>query len=336
MLAIVIFLIAGEVGTRLLISFEKEPEKLPPFNTAVKDEMLGWKCKENYAWQGDMKDAEGQVYQVNLNFQEQGFRYFEKNINPEKPTLLLVGDSFTQAVEVSDDKTFFQIWKDKLKINLYVYGMAGFGTYQELMILEQYVDQLDPDMVLLQFCSNDFIDNYWELEKESSYQVGLRRPYLKENQNTVYKVPLTFWKKLWNWSCFYRFIIQSLGNPIERNKKTAEHKIGTMGLDYPAFKTSVAMTKNILKKAKAIVGEDRRFYLMIADAFSPQIDELRKICKELDIWLMESNIHRLNEAKKNGEILHSWDNFHWNERGHEIVGKALKEDIGMAIEYQVK
>ena len=112
LLTLIVFLVAGEIATRLLVTFEEPPEKLPPFNTAVKDSKLGWKCKANYSWSGEMKDAGGVPYEVNLNFVEEGFRYYEKEKKPNRPTLLLIGDSYTQAVEVSDDKTFFQIWRD--------------------------------------------------------------------------------------------------------------------------------------------------------------------------------------------------------------------------------
>ena len=43
-------------------------QKTPPFNTAEKDKILGWKCKENYDWKGKLKDVGGAEYEVNLAF----------------------------------------------------------------------------------------------------------------------------------------------------------------------------------------------------------------------------------------------------------------------------
>ena len=82
---------------------------------------------------------------------------------------------------------------------------------------------------------------------------------------------------------------------------------------------------------KELVGENRQFYLMAADGFYPQIEAIRDICKELDIWLMESGVHRMNEARDQGKVFHSLDGYHWNEYGHEFNGEMLNSvDVYMS------
>jgi len=49
------------------------------------------------------------------------------------------------------------------------------------MVLDQYVDFIDPAIILWQYSGNDIINNSYELER-SSYinNNGMRRPYLTE------------------------------------------------------------------------------------------------------------------------------------------------------------
>jgi lysophospholipase L1-like esterase len=340
LLSLFLFFLMGEILIRLInplgvvsrmnAQAEIISQKTPPFNTAEKDEYLGWKCKENYEWSGTLKDAGGTEYPVEISFGKEGFRKY--NSQPEAKTkLLLIGDSYTQSVEVSDEKTFFEIWEVSLDLNLFVYGMAGYGTFQQYLILEKYIDEIDPDVVMIQYCANDFIDNYWELEENSAYRVGLNRPYYSENSDEIiYKNPTPKTRKWLEWSAFYQLLDYTIGTRIREKKGTAEFHIGQKGKAYPPFQTSIEMTKKIIQKMRGIIGENRQFYIMAADGFYPQLEEFRAICKDLDIWLMESGVHRMNEAKDRGEVFHSSDGYHWNEYGHQLVGKAVLGDLKLA------
>lgn len=333
------FFIIGEIAVRIInplgiiskmdTQAQIISQKTPPFNTAEKDEVLGWKCKENYEWEGTLKDVSDVAYPVEISFGKDGFRKYNSQPNA-KTKFLLIGDSYTQSVEVSDEKTFFKIWEDSLDINLFVYGMAGYGTFQQLMILEKHLNEINPDVVMIQYCANDFIDNYWELEEKSAYRVGLTRPYFSDTGKAIYKNPVSSTRKWFQWSAFYQLLDYTLGSRIRQKEGTSEFHIGNQGKDYLPFAKSIDLTKNIIQKMKEMVGPDRQFYIMAADGFFPQLQEFRAICKDLDIWLMESGVHRMNEAKDRNETFHSSDGYHWNEYGHELVGKAVLGDLKLA------
>ena len=62
--------------------------------------------------------------------------------------------------------------------------------------------------------------------------------------------------------------------------------------------------------------------------FEPQKSDFTKLCQENDIIVLHEALHRLNEAKnKQNEIIFAADNYHWNERGHEVVAEGLKPKI---------
>src|SRR5437867_3136868 len=103
-----------------------------------------------------------------------GFRRFG-DPSSSRPKLLVVGDSFTHALEVSDDKTYYALLGDRLGAEVFAYGAGGYGTLQESLVLDEYVDIIKPDAILWQFCSNDFVNNDLELESMSYYN-STKRP----------------------------------------------------------------------------------------------------------------------------------------------------------------
>jgi lysophospholipase L1-like esterase len=88
----------------------------------------------------------------------------------EKPKdtfrLLLLGDSYTEAVQVQNDEKFAKILESRLnstesryKFEVINAGMSSFGTDQEWRFLKHYGIKYKPDMVILFFYINDFLDN---------------------------------------------------------------------------------------------------------------------------------------------------------------------------------
>jgi len=223
---LVIFLVVGEILSRLFIPSILTAEHLH-FNTTEKDAELGWKTIANHQFKDTINDAAGVEYTIDYQTYKDGFRSelplegltFSQAVNsssvPNKiqgltesqtlmrPKVLFIGDSYTQAVEVGNGKTFYHLLEKKLPIQVYAYGASGFSSLQQLMILEKYVDKIKPDLVVWQFCSNDFIDNYHELEMEAQYKIGVRRPYVTLNGNKTYITPIP---TLIQWSKYSRLV----------------------------------------------------------------------------------------------------------------------------------
>jgi hypothetical protein len=91
----------------------------------------------------------------------------------KKPTntlrIAVLGDSFTEAMQVNREETFWAILEKKLQscpnlrgrnVEVIDFGTSGFGTTQELLTLEHRVWKYSPDIILLAFTSgNDVSDN---------------------------------------------------------------------------------------------------------------------------------------------------------------------------------
>ena len=163
------------------------------------------------------------------------------------------------------DKTYYQHLVDSLDWQVYAFGMAGYGTLQELFILEAYLDVVQPDWVLLQFCSNDFIDNDLLLERHADYQVGLRRPYYSlEEEKVIYAHPEGTMAKLVERTRFLRFLRESTrpfweGKQEGDNPRLSEERISTGKANDSDYARSVFVTALLLERIKKQLSEEAAF-----------------------------------------------------------------------------
>lgn len=89
--------------------------------------------------------------------------------------IALLGDSFSEAMHLPMEQTFWWLLQQRLKacpafagkdVEIINFGVSGYGTGQELMTLRQKVWDYAPDVVMLMICtSNDVRDNYRGLSK---------------------------------------------------------------------------------------------------------------------------------------------------------------------------
>lgn len=78
--------------------------------------------------------------------------------------ILVLGDSMAAGFEVAQSETFCEKLKDSLRrrnvhAEVLNTGVSGFGTAEELVFLENEGLKYDPDMVVVAFYLNDYLDN---------------------------------------------------------------------------------------------------------------------------------------------------------------------------------
>lgn len=118
------------------------------------DDRLGWRHREN--WQGQHTHAD---FQATYSTDARGYR---KDPSPNQgPATLVLGDSFTFGVGVSNRQTFVarlnQRFPDRRFINA---GVIGYSTDQQVLHLEK-IRRIQPiDSILLAvYLGNDISDN---------------------------------------------------------------------------------------------------------------------------------------------------------------------------------
>ena len=118
------------------------------------DEELGFVRKPGVSWHGYIKETNRLVdYRTDKN----GFR--NSTAEQSVADVVFIGDSFTEAVEVSDDDTFVRRVGIATGLSVVNLGRGGYGPQQEFLVLQKYGLTYKPRFVVWQlFEANDLLD----------------------------------------------------------------------------------------------------------------------------------------------------------------------------------
>ncbi len=329
-IGLLIISIFGEVVMRIFPQFVSDPPASAPFNYRLPHELVGWVVKEGYHYDGEMHDFKGNPYPLHLSFGQSGFRKWGDPASSKKK-VFFIGDSYTACAQTSDDKTFHKILGDSLPIEVFAYGAAGYSSTQEYLIVEHYLQEIKPDLVVWQMCSNDFIDNYWELEKVAGYHVRMRRPYTLEDGSITQQLAVEWPRSVKRYSHFLYFILKRVGELRGTFDKPpvhpAEQYIGEQNLAYEPYARSVRMTDAVFKKMKALVLPNAKMLVFDADGFNPQYNQFAQLSADNGIPFAAGLDNFVRQAEAAGECTRSDDGYHWNDRGNQLVATFLKKEI---------
>jgi len=151
--------------------------------------VLGWSQNP-----GAQYDYEVDGEPVHIEFNSMGFRDVERSVtNPDhNRRVVVVGDSFCEAVQVNLADTFHQHLQEMLNqgseekwevINL---GVGDFGNAQELIALTEYGIPFGPEIVIFQiFPLNDICNNSIELQGLCRSPNDPYRPYFEKTNGAL-------------------------------------------------------------------------------------------------------------------------------------------------------
>lgn len=318
---VVIFVALGEVMCSWYLPIPAQNISIH-YGSAEFDKKLGWKIKANHQFQDSMKTLDGETYLINYKTSKFGFREYGK-VKTDKKKILFVGDSFTQSAEVSNDKTFYRHLRDSLDVEIFVFGVGMYGTYQEYLGVDQYIDSIQPDLIVWQFCDNDFIDNYRPLAMECVYKTNLTRPYLI-NGKTKYQISLTLMDQLRRKSNL-AYAISTIFK-TEPETYDGELRINEEGKEYLKYNEAINTTDAILKLVRKRIPEEIPILGFNATAHEPQNTHLAEVCKKNDIMFSHHFRKGLDSSGNYSKLLVE-DQTHWSEWGHEVVANSLEGDI---------
>jgi len=139
------------------------------------DATLGWKLTRN--WTGKHRHYD---FDVEYATNQYGFRgRFEKRRTGSDRIYAFVGDSFTFSYGATEGETFVdrlnEIRNQKSDI-FYNFGVPGYSTDQELLLIRNKVFTFEPDVIfLVVYLFNDLIDN----ERPFPIQSNHAKPYFE-------------------------------------------------------------------------------------------------------------------------------------------------------------
>ena len=276
------------------------------------DPVLGWEGKKHF---GDLKSEELRV--------------------------LIVGDSFTEGLTVPYEESYPSLLREKLSAEVFTYAGRGYGTLQQYLVIDRHIDQINPDLVVLQLCSNDFINNHWELERRSYRQNALmRRPYRIAGV-IEYRFPRVFGELqtvLAGYSRTFHFIfskIEHIQTHLANSGRlhSVEEDIKEQGRAFPFFHQSLDITRTIFEDLKARVG-GAELVLFIADSPEPNRTAFRALADQAALPFIDSVPDAIRQAQENNQVVVLPDLVHWNAAGHRVVADELSDKLLTVVQKQ--
>ncbi len=330
LLGLALVFVAGEIFFRLFPKYTDDPPAVPPYNYRQPDRTYGWLVKPNYRHDGELRDQKGEAYPLHISFEKQGFRLYG-DPSSSKKKVFFIGDSYTACAQTSDDRIWEKLLADSLGAEAFAYGAAGYGNTQEAMVAAKFLPEIKPDLVVWQLCCNDFLDNYWELEKIAGYHVRMRRPYFLPDGRTVYETAAEFPRNVKPWSRFAYFILKkwmtARGTFDKPPAELAEKIIAEQNERSPLFQQSMAMTAAAVRAMKASLPPGTRLVAFDADHFQPQYDQLARICRENGVEFIDGVAQSLEAGEARHECVRTDDGYHWNDRGNALGASFLKSAL---------
>jgi hypothetical protein len=296
------------------------------------DSTLGWKTPANQRQNFGSKDFAGVKHAVHYSTGPYGFRLYG-DAKSSSTKMMIVGDSFTHAVDVSDDQTYYAKLKrdlsDRIPVEIFAYGTNGYGTLQEVMLVERHIKEIMPDILILQVCQNDFINNSLELESKSYFNNNnLRRPYLASDGTITMQIAQPPFGRAVLWAASYsRFVLwvsARFNNWIAVNKRvqTVEDDIRDQPA-HPGFMRAVALTDRLLERLRSAVPAATKIYAFQVDHVQPFSREFEKLFARHGIISIEGVPEALTDASRKGEVVYQADAAHWTSTGHAIAAEIL-------------
>lgn len=291
------------------------------------DTKLGWRTSPNIYYRVSLKDALKKTYKVHVATDEHGFRSFG-DTNSGKTKLFFVGDSFTAAMTVSNDKTYHaQVGAILGDVEVFAYGAGGYGSLQEFMILDQYLDLIKPDIVVWQFYENDFLDNDHDLDfMKFFYNAGTPRPYLDLVGNVLYRYA-TYDNLFWElpvWIAENVRLLKILNARFSRlmNGPVPED-IADSAATREAFSRSERVTRMIMEQVKRRAGKIPVYLFCVTDK-KPYYDAIRNICNSAGIRFIAGVPRGLSEyERERPRSTRAADGEHLNEKGNSVVAEQI-------------
>jgi len=154
LLSLVLSLVIAELVTKFIYKNQ--------LGINTDERSIFYRYDENLGW-FPIAGSEG-IYNVNrsvkIKHNSKGFRDSEHLVNG-KPSIVFSGDSFVWGFDVEETERFTEKIQQALPgWNIYNFGVSGYGTDQEYLLLKSQWDFYRPKIFFLVFCTdNDEDDN---------------------------------------------------------------------------------------------------------------------------------------------------------------------------------
>lgn len=281
---------------------------------------IGWQPVAHASFDGEMPG----FGHVRYHTGDHGFRMFGDPATT-KPKVLVIGDSFTEAATVSDGETYYhRLAAARPDLEFFAIGAGGYGTLQELMLVEKWADVIHPDLVLLQMHPNDLINNSHALESRSTTNNNqMVRPYWEQG-HVVQAFPENR-----DWGVLYALarhsaLLKLLNvNVMALRARDADSIERTLTANDPDVRAATEVTVDLLRQLRARAGVPVVAFSVRSEAFFPFWSRA-DVCARAGVTFIPGVGEAVDAAIVAGEPVTGLPvDSHWNGRGHAMASEIL-------------
>lgn len=286
------------------------------------EHMLGWQTKPHQSVSGYHRG----YGEVRYSTSEHGFRVYGD------PTrigyrVFVLGDSSTEASQVSDGETYYEVMASLCpELEVFAYGAGGYGSLQEYLVLDAFIDDINPELILWQFDGNDLVNNSlaWESVSRGNNNL-MTRPYLVDGSIRL-AYPVQHGYGLATHMLQRSHLTRLLRITGQRFAVGEEPDIGPGD---PVFEDAVATTSRIMEMVRRRAG-DRPIaaFCIYPGPGNEHGVRYRQICRKAGIHFLDEVMDPVLAAKADGEIVTGVEegtevDAHLNALGHNLLGSTL-------------
>ena len=317
-------------------------------------------------WPGQVGNI--REFSVETSRNSLGYHDIEHTLQKPEDTfrVLILGDSFVEAIQVPLENTFHKIMEKELNrrmnfpVEVISLGRSGAGTKKSYEILLETGNRFSPDLVLMQFLSNDLIDNSPPLKKEEKEQEKRRKQYIPQLREAYFRY---LWVKPSRFNQLLALKLARLYQGFCVSKYADRDKYGFIHLNTLIFceeyshlwERAWRRTQRLIRQTQTLSEENGKEFLLISFPEMWRVGSTKKIDRRMKAMSRDAMDHRWDFNKtdrilrdfcqKEGipflsllpgflesyrmfrKRLHFAFDMHLNERGHRVAADAILEYI---------
>lgn len=278
---------------------------------AQHDPVLGWKLRPG------TNIVRGTWPEVSIErINEQGFRAPLPTLkSPGVKRILFLGDSHTEAYGIDERRTYTALVQKGLSITrraeVIGLGVGGYSTDQELLAYVLYGRAYRPDLVVLQFCSNDWafnvLDRYWRGPKPRFVRHGDVLLLTNVPVANAHDTGL-FASTLLSRSALLLSVEEALRD------FTVHYRVRRVADRDEGWRVTALLLRDLDRLVRS---DGARLVVFHADRDPKSEARLRDILKTLDVPYLETS------SAYRGDAASYWNGPHWNDKGQQAVADVL-------------
>jgi len=276
--------------------------------------------------------------------------FITKNLqkNKKNKIVAVIGDSFVEAVQVSNKDTFHALLdKSNENIDIYAIGVNGSPLSQYIAFYKYAEELFDPDIYIFTIVYNDFDQSWFKIKKAPGYHY-----FTDEDDLELANYKPSYFKDLARKSAFVRYIYLDLQISVQLNRfkkifKKSEKEISSTQIndDYNKMRKELGnkaadifmgYIKDLSERKKVIIvldGDRNSIYdgklnRKIDSFFTLWVDRVIYHAKRIEsLHLIDMHPIFLSDWQRKQRKFNWEYDGHWNERGHSVVSQALNEKL---------